>query len=145
LPLGSITLHVEKPKSFAYPKKLTSLGDHIRKKRLDQGLLQKDVAKIIGSDKTSVNSWENNRAYPCLPFLPKIIKFLGYNPFSGEQKTLKDRLLFYRKSTGLSQEQVAALLNVNSNTVGYWEKELHPPRKRMLNKLNTLFMTYQTN
>jgi hypothetical protein len=46
-------LKVEKPKSPS-TKNLQTLGDHIRKKRLDLGLFQKEVASRIGVDAESV-------------------------------------------------------------------------------------------
>jgi hypothetical protein len=36
-----------KPKPNRYPNEISSLGDHLRKTRLDRGLLQGDVAKQI--------------------------------------------------------------------------------------------------
>ena len=39
-----ITLRGEKAPSLTYPKELKSLGDHIRKRRLDLGLTQDEVA-----------------------------------------------------------------------------------------------------
>jgi DNA-binding XRE family transcriptional regulator len=58
-----------------------SLGDHIRAKRLDLGLLQKDVAKIIQVDTKSIVFWENNRHEPNIQHHPKIMEFLGYCPY----------------------------------------------------------------
>jgi len=56
------------------------MGDHIRKRRLDLGLFQKDVAKSIGADICSLYNWERGRAEPKARFLPGIIAFLGYDP-----------------------------------------------------------------
>jgi len=64
-----------------YPKTLNTLGDHIRGKRLDLGLLQKDVAKIINTTTDTIWNLEKNYAIPSLFYIPKIIEFLGYIPF----------------------------------------------------------------
>src|SRR4029077_12664024 len=56
-----LRLNGKKPKDKAYPKKVTTIGDAIPKRRLELGLRQKDLAKIIGYDKTSVLNWK--RAY----------------------------------------------------------------------------------
>jgi ribosome-binding protein aMBF1 (putative translation factor) len=44
-------LNRKRPKDMAYPKKVTTIGDTIRKRRLELRLRQKDLAKIIGYDK----------------------------------------------------------------------------------------------
>jgi DNA-binding transcriptional regulator YiaG len=53
-----VRLNRKKPKDKAYPKKVTTIGDAIRKRRLELRLRQKDLAKIIGYDKTGVLNWE---------------------------------------------------------------------------------------
>jgi DNA-binding XRE family transcriptional regulator len=70
-----------------YPLKPVSLGDHLRKKRLDLGLYQAQVAERIGVTKSTVYNWEHGRE-PDPKHHPKIVEFLGYtpmfiNPFPG--------------------------------------------------------------
>jgi DNA-binding XRE family transcriptional regulator len=69
LPRCHLTLKADRPKP--YPKELNTLGDHLKKKRLDLGLFRKDVAKIIGVNTTTIRNWEINR------FAPKIQKFFS--------------------------------------------------------------------
>ena len=64
-----------------YPKELNTLGDHIRAKRLDLGLLQREVAGIIGVTTDTITNWEKNRNKPMNWHSLKINKFLGYSPF----------------------------------------------------------------
>jgi len=66
---------------MAYPTEFKTLGDHIRKRRLDLGLLQKDVAKMLGANGASIMYWETKRTAPSIELMPKIIDFLGYMPF----------------------------------------------------------------
>ena len=47
---------------------------------MDLKLFQKDAAKMIGVDETSIWNWENNQSKPVSKLLPKIIGFLGYCP-----------------------------------------------------------------
>ncbi|MDP9097482.1 MAG: helix-turn-helix domain-containing protein, partial [Verrucomicrobiota bacterium] len=49
-----VRLNGKKPKDQAYPREIKTLGDAVRKMRLDLGLRQKDVAKLLGCDKTSI-------------------------------------------------------------------------------------------
>ena len=63
-----------------YPKQLESLGDHIRARRLDLGLLQKDVAEIIGVTTDTITNWEKGRNRPMHWHYLRINKFLSYFP-----------------------------------------------------------------
>ena len=38
-----------KPKTKGYPTKLLTIGDHIRKKRMDEGLSQAQLAKKLNT------------------------------------------------------------------------------------------------
>ncbi len=102
---------------------------------MDLKLLQREVAQKLGVDKTSVHNWEKNRASPSLPFIPKIIKFLGYVPYDTPAKTFGEKILTYRKLLGLSQEKLARLLGIDPSTLGRWERGERRPLKRRLEKL----------
>jgi DNA-binding transcriptional regulator YiaG len=41
-----------------------TLGEHLRRVRLDRGLWQKQVAKEIGCSKASLTNWEKGHAEP---------------------------------------------------------------------------------
>ena len=128
----------------AYPKILNSIGDHIRKRRLDLKLCQKDVAGILKVDDMTIVCWEKNRNTPCTSQIPKIIEFLGYIPYNSKDCTdLKDKLQYFRKLAGLSQEKLADLLQVDESTVASWERGEHKPSKTLLNKLNKFFCSYK--
>ena len=47
-----------------YPVSPKTVGEHIRKKRMDCRLMQSDVANIIGVSEESIWSWENGRTKP---------------------------------------------------------------------------------
>ncbi|MCI0624160.1 MAG: helix-turn-helix domain-containing protein [Acidobacteria bacterium] len=64
-----------------YPLKPVSLGDHLRKRRLDLGLLQAQVAEKIGVTESTVWNWEHGRK-PVRRYQVKLIEFLGYRPES---------------------------------------------------------------
>ena len=82
----SVRLEAEKPRSEGYTSNPSSIGEHIRKRRLDLGLHQSDVASLIGCSPWSVLNWEKNRTTPHVRFVPKITEFLGYVPFDTEQE-----------------------------------------------------------
>ena len=66
----------KKPKDKAYPREIKTIGDVIRKRRLDLELKQKDVAKIIGCDEMSVLNWEKAHTSPATNKISGIWRFL---------------------------------------------------------------------
>jgi DNA-binding XRE family transcriptional regulator len=74
-----VRLKGTKPKDKAYPKAVTTIGDAIRKCRLDLGLLQKDVAKIIGCDKTTILNWERGHTHPSAKHMAQVVIFLAHH------------------------------------------------------------------
>ena len=103
------------------------MGDHIRKRRLDLGLFQAQVAAQIGADEMTICNWELGRTEPEVRFIPKIIEFLGYNPLPSAQN-FPEQIIRYRKTLGLSQTQLARRLGVDSGTVTRWETGGRKPR-----------------
>jgi transcriptional regulator with XRE-family HTH domain len=116
---------------------LQTLGDHLRKRRLDLNLLQKEVAKELSTGESTITNWEKNRTFPSLPFLPKIIDFLGYGPMEILPENPGERIAFYRKILGLSQKKLAQALRIDPSTLGRWEKFKSRPSQHLWEKLIT--------
>jgi transcriptional regulator with XRE-family HTH domain len=112
----------------------TTIGEKLKNKRLELGLLQKDVASIIGVCEDSITLWENNRNEPSIIHYPKLIHFLGYVPFNVDTSTLGGQIKLYRYLHGLSQEDLAYKLNINESTVFRYEKNKHKPLPGTLRK-----------
>ena len=96
------------------------------RRRLDSGLLQREVAERIGADESTVTNWELSRTKPALWFLPAIVRFLGYTPWTADG-SIGERLLAYRRERGLSQSALARLLGVDSGTLSRWERGFRLP------------------
>ena len=141
LPFCKVILKAQKPASAAYPKTLKTLGDHLRKKRLDLKLCQKEVAQKLGINKTTVYNWENNRTSPSMNHIPKIIEFLGYVPYDTPPRTLGDKISTSRRLLGLTQKELARRLGIDPSTLGRWERDKSQPVKKQLERLNTLFIS----
>ena len=62
-----------------YPVAPRTLGEHVRKRRFDLGLLQAQVAERIGVTASTVWNWEHGRS-PDPKHHFTIIQFLGYTP-----------------------------------------------------------------
>ena len=73
LPFCHIQPTAGKPLPPAYPRELKALGDHLRKRRLDLGLLQRDVAEQLQVNQMTVCNWETNCTFPQLLMIPPLI------------------------------------------------------------------------
>ncbi|MBI2963928.1 MAG: transcriptional regulator [Deltaproteobacteria bacterium] len=99
------------------------MGDHIRKRRLELGLLQREVADRIGSDAATLVNWEKGNTAPALRFMPVIVAFLGYDPTqNAADASLGTRIAARRRALGLSRRKLAAELGVDETTIARWER-----------------------
>ncbi len=112
------------------------------------GSLQKDVAHELGVCGETYLGWEHDRSKPSVRYIPKIIGFLGCDPFP-KARTLGERIAGKRRGLGLSQERLAALLGVDKGTLRRWERgewTPTPPSRRIIDDflaapLDTFFAT----
>ena len=123
LPSSSFTLKGVKPCKSGYPQELNSVGDHIRKVRMDRNLFQKDVANTIGVTEDCITNWENNRSVPQISHMPAIIKFIGYEPgINHDQKGWGKTILSYRQSHGMTRKALAKEIGIDERTLRKLEK-----------------------
>ena len=54
-----------------------TLGEQIKKWRLERGLFQKDLAKMIGVNEMTIVNWEKGRALPTEKNIEGIKEILG--------------------------------------------------------------------
>ena len=134
MPFCQVHLRTQRPLSRAYPKALITLGDHIRKRRLDLQLLQSDVAIRLGVTECSIWNWENNATTPVFPYWRAIIEFLGYNPLPKPQ-TPAEQLVQDRKIRGLSQKEMARSLGIDPSTLARWERGEREPTGMFLSRV----------
>ena len=121
---------VRKPLGDKYVVSPVTLGDKIRNRRLESHLLQKDVAVIFGVTEDCITNWENNLFEPETRYLPGIIQFLGYIPFTMNLENFNERLHYCRLTLGFTHKQMGQLLKVNGSTIGVWEQNKHLPRAK---------------
>jgi transcriptional regulator with XRE-family HTH domain len=131
LPFCHAELRAEKPRSEHYPGEIKTLGDHIRTRRLDLKLLQKQVAGQIGVNGGTITNWERNASTPVVRYMPAIIRFLGYNPLP-PACSFPERLAAARRELGLTQRLMAERLGVDPSTVRDWEADEQQPTKGSL-------------
>ena len=102
---------------------------------MDLGLRQSDVARTIGVWTSTVNYWENNRFNPEVGHVPRIVTFLGYDPFGRPPASFPLQLKAARVAAGLTRRQIAAQLGVHPGTVAEWERGEARPLKALRKRL----------
>jgi transcriptional regulator with XRE-family HTH domain len=120
------------------PVQPSSVGEHLRKKRLDISLSQADVAKRLRVNEASVWNWENNRSCPSIRLMPRVIDFLGYVPDDSKPESLGQRIIAFRRLRGLTQKELARRLDVDPSTLARWERNERCPSKGLLERLRRL-------
>jgi len=138
LPFSKLRITVGKPLGGKLLTNPTTLGEKLKNRRIELGMLQKDVANVIGVCEDSITLWENNRNEPSIIYYPKIIQFLGYVPFEVDSSTLGGQIKLYRYQNGLSQEELALKLEVNESTVFHYENNKHKPSSKTLRKFKSI-------
>lgn len=132
-PICKITLKAKKPCHKPYPKELISYGDHIKKKRLDLNLLQREVAVIMNVSEDTITGWENGRCIPKTNYIPRIISFLEYSPIS-----YGNDLKQYRKERGLTILEMAKILKMDTRTIAKIEVG-KIVKEDVMEKINQIF------
>nr|WP_317166116.1 helix-turn-helix transcriptional regulator [Sphingobacterium sp. SGL-16] len=122
-----------KPTAVFIPETPSFLGEHIRKKRIEKGLFQTDLARLFNVTHDCITYWENNRSKPQVQHYPDIIEFLGYFPFELDISTFEGKIKAYRYINGLSQKNFAKNMGIDPATVTRWEegKGRGPKRKEI--------------
>ena len=120
------TLSAEKPTTYGYPAAPQTLGEHVRKRRMDLGLSQQQLADRLGVNRGSVENWEYDNTVPHLRVLPKVIDFLGFDPRT-PGVTIGERLKHKREQLGLRCEEIAEVFGVNPGTIHLWEAGRQTP------------------
>ena len=69
-------------RSWPIAKEPTTLGQHLKKKRFQAGLRQAQIARILKVSGRTLSLWECDRIYPAWAFQPRLIAYLGYDPFT---------------------------------------------------------------
>ena len=116
----NVVISAEKPRPAGYPNQLETIGDHIRKRRLELGLLQREVAEIVGVPETTVQMWECYGYKPRIRNWPGIIFFLGCEPFPPPM-TMAEKVKAIRRRLGLTSRELAQRIQADPGAITRWE------------------------
>lgn len=117
---------------MGYPVQLVTIGDRIRKKRMDMRLLQRGVAEMIGvSVVVVVEMWELRGHQPHPHSWPGVISFLGYDPYPQSTSTA-EKVKAIRRRLGLTRRELAKQLHADPGAISRWEAggEIHKIKHR---------------
>jgi DNA-binding XRE family transcriptional regulator len=138
-------------RSFPISKEPTTLGQHLKKKRFFAGIRQSEAALKLGVSDRTLSLWETDRVYPAWAFQPRLIAYLGFDPFTdptlGRPKgnetscvavlspdapvttgqKIKQRRLKLKKT----RKQLALELGVSVKTLWGWETDRWEPTAKV--------------
>ena len=117
-----------------YPASPKTIGEAIRKRRLDLGLKQRDAAKMIGCNYLTIVNWEKGHFTPRVNHMAGLVRFLGYNPLP-TGTTIAEQLVAYRKTRGLTQKAFAHELGFDPSTLAKWERGDRLPQGNFLERV----------
>jgi transcriptional regulator with XRE-family HTH domain len=114
-----------------------TLGERIKKRRLELGLSQKEAGTMLKVTSFTVLNWEKCRTAPPVVSIPALLQFLGYDPFPKPQ-TIPEHLIALRRSKGWSLRDAAQEFGVDEGTWRDWESGktiLHRRHRELIAKL----------
>ena len=120
-----------------YSEDPQTLGEHLKKRRRELGLLQREAAKRMGILTETYLNWEKGHTEPVASQFRPVVAFLGYDP-SPAPRTLAERLEAKRRASGTTFGEVAEHLGWDEGTLtrylnGTWQTP--PARAAALEKL----------
>ena len=83
-----------------------TLGEHLKKRRRELRLLQREAAERLKCDVFTYINWEKDRTQPIASRFRPLLDFLGYDPMP-KPTTLAGRLEAKRRRSGLTFDQVS--------------------------------------
>jgi transcriptional regulator with XRE-family HTH domain len=132
-----LTLKAQRP--LPYPQNPATLGDHLKKRRIEASLYQRQVAVEIGVTLNTILDWEKDRKEPETRYWPGILKFLGYDPHP-EPRSLGERLRAKYRVLGLPRKAAAQRLGIDEGTLQRYEEGTRRPTSPQARRLTARFL-----
>ena len=84
LPISDRVLRIARDKylpshnrGIQVPKQPTTIGGHLRRRRLQLRIFQSEAARKLGVSTVSLSKWERDKVYPTWPHQPRIVEYPG--------------------------------------------------------------------
>ena len=141
------------------PKEPTTIGGHLRKCRLQLKLFQSEAARGLNVSTRTLSLWECDRLYPTWSYWPRIIDYLGHDPFDNPAlgrpkgnesrdvasllksppRSFGGRLLRRRLKMKKTRKQCAQELGISVKTLWNWEMNRRRPSELFQKRLSAFF------
>jgi len=102
-------------------------------------LTKRQLSLRFNVSDVTIYLWERNKVKPSLAQIPKIIEFLGRDPYEKKTENLGEKLREYRRIHGLTQQKLAEQLGVDQTTLAGWERGKHKPSNILQENILNLF------
>ncbi len=146
------------------PTEPKTVGEFLRKRRLDLGKLQSQVADLLGVSKRTLSLWETDQVYPAWAYQPRLVEYLGHDPFTdpalgrplGNESNgvaflgLETPLSFgqqvkkHRLGQRKTGNQFAKELRVDAKTLSAWESGRREPIGQLRKRIEDLLRLART-
>lgn len=110
----------------------------MRRRRLELGLYQKDVAARLGVATSTIWNWEHGWNVD-LRYIPRILALLGYNPIPCPDDPL-GKLVWYKQVNGLTVEELGGEMGRDPDQLADWLSGRHIPCKRNQKKIELFLL-----
>ena len=144
-------------RSWPIAKEPTTLGQHLKKKRFQAGLRQAQIARKLGVSSRTLSLWECDRIYPAWAFQPRLIAYLGYDPFTetglknpkGNETngvayfsteapiSIGQKIRLFRLKSRKTRLQLAKEWGVSPKTLWGWEAGKREPSPLLRKRINS--------
>ena len=134
-------------RGIVVPKDPTTIGGHLRRRRLKLGIHQSEAARILEVSTVTLSRWERDKVYPTWAQQTRVSAYLGYDPFIdptlGRPKgnetidvaslsskgplTAGQQIIRYRLKQKKTRKQFAEELGVDVKTLLAWETDRRRP------------------
>jgi transcriptional regulator with XRE-family HTH domain len=137
LPFCNLRLRGRRPLELprGYPREIRTLGDHLRRRRLDLGLTQRILGERWGVRSETIAAWELGQTEPRIRQVAKIVALLQSDPVD-HPTTLAGRLRAIRRQLGLTQAELAARLGQDEKQICRWETGRQTPHPAIAGRVD---------
>ena len=135
------------------PKQPTTIGGHLRKRRLQLGLFQSTAARRLGVSTVTLSKWERDVLYPAWSNQSKVTDYLGFNPFTdpalgrplGNERvpvvllsSFGYQLRQKRLALRMPRKALAKQLGISWKTIWGWETNRRNPSPKLKARLDRI-------
>ena len=119
-----LQLKSSKPKCFRYPTEIRTIGDEVRKVRIDRSLTQWNADDMIGVHRGFFNELQNGHRENSIYVLHKATRFLGYVPIilNIDTTTVGGKLYSHRITHGYPLQHIAKQIGLDKSTLARFER-----------------------